>query len=46
MTSKKKGKFLTLGLVGKHDSIVASRLSDGPRNASYTSHNIQNELLP
>ena len=46
VTSKNKGKFLTiLGLVGKHDSIVASHLSDGSRNASYTSHNIQNELL-
>uniref|UniRef100_A0A1X7VAA5 DUF4371 domain-containing protein n=1 Tax=Amphimedon queenslandica TaxID=400682 RepID=A0A1X7VAA5_AMPQE len=46
VASKNKGNFLTiLGLVGKHDSIVASRLSDGPRNASYTSHSIQNELL-
>ena len=46
VTSTNKGNFLTiLRLVGKHDFIVASCLSDGPRNASYTSHSIQNELL-
>ena len=32
-------------LVANHDPIIRRRLTDGPRNASYTSADIQNELL-
>ena len=46
VNSTHKGNFLKiLDLVGKHDEVVASRLRDGPKNATYTSHDIQNELL-
>ncbi len=34
-----------LELVCEHDSVVNKRLHDGPRNAVYTSHNIQDELI-
>jgi hypothetical protein len=41
-----KGNFLELlDLVGEHDPIVKSRLKDGPRNATYTAHGIQDEIL-
>ena len=45
VNSTHKGNFLKiLDIVGKHDE-VASCLRDGPKNATYTSHDIQNELL-
>lgn len=34
-----------LSLVASHDKVVEERLSVGPRNAKYTSHMIQNELI-
>ena len=34
-----------MDLVANHDPIVHRRLTDGPRNATYTSADIQNELL-
>ena len=34
-----------LSLVSEHDPVVKSRLQDGPKNALYTSHGIQDELL-
>ena len=41
-----RGKFLEiLGLFAKHDPVVQHMLTDGPRNASYTSADIQNQLL-
>ena len=41
-----RGNFLEmLILVAKHDPIVQHRLSNGPRNAIYTSPEIQNTLL-
>ena len=44
--SMNRGNFLEiLSLVAKHDPIVQHRLSDGPKNALYTSADIQNELL-
>ena len=45
-TSSNRGNFLELmQLLAKHDNIVMSRLEDGPRNATYTSPEIQNLLL-
>ena len=38
-----RGNFLTL--IAAHDSIVQERLKNGPRNAVYTSPEIQNALL-
>ena len=32
-------------LQSRHDNVVKQRLSEGPRNASWLSHEIQNELL-
>lgn len=44
--AKNKGNFLELlHLISEHDPIVKSRLQDGPRNATYTSHVIQDELI-
>ena len=44
--SKNKGNFLELvDLLAKHDSIIHDRLTNGPQNAQYTSHGIQNQLL-
>ena len=41
-----KGNVLEiLHLVASHDPIVQQRLSEGPRNAVYTSPEIQNTLL-
>uniref|UniRef100_A0A1X7U8R9 DUF4371 domain-containing protein n=1 Tax=Amphimedon queenslandica TaxID=400682 RepID=A0A1X7U8R9_AMPQE len=41
-----KGNFLELlNLVSEHDPVVNARLWDGPRNATFTSHNIQDELI-
>ena len=45
-TSPNRGNFLEiLELVANHDPIIRRRLTDGPRNATYTSADIQNELL-
>ncbi|XP_034093508.1 zinc finger MYM-type protein 1-like [Gymnodraco acuticeps] len=45
-TSKNKGNFLEiLDVVSKHDPLVKRRLSQGPRNAKYTSKGTQNEML-
>lgn len=44
--SRNSGNFLEiLHVVGDHDSFIQKRLSEGPRNAMYTSKNIQNEIL-
>lgn len=44
--SSNRGNFLELmTFASKHDSVVRDRLFDGPRNAMYTSHSIQNELI-
>ena len=44
--SSNRGNFLELlHLVGTHDSVVQQRLDSGPRNATYTSPEIQNLLL-
>lgn len=41
--SKKRGNFLEiLHLVSKHDALMKKRLSQGPRNAKYTSKSTQN----
>lgn len=34
-----------LRLVSDHDDIIRKRLEEGPRNAKYTSPEIQNEML-
>ena len=45
-TSINRGNFLQiLNLVANHYDVVHHRLTDGPRNATYTSAEIQNELL-
>lgn len=44
--STNRGNFLKLlELVAKHDSVVQQRLDQGPRNAIYIAHDIQDELL-
>ena len=44
--SVNKGNILELlQVVARHDHVVKARLTEGPKNAVYTSHNIQNELL-
>ena len=44
--SANRGNFLEiLKLVAAHDQIVYHRLNDGPKNAAYTSPEIQNTLL-
>ena len=44
--SKNRGNFKEiLTLVANHDPIVREKLSDGPRNATYESPEIQNTLL-
>ena len=46
VNSRNKGNFLELvDIVSNHDSVVKNRLHVGPRNALYTSHSIQDELL-
>ena len=46
VNSVNRGNFLEiLGLVAKHDPVVQHMLTNGPRNASYTSADIQNQLL-
>ncbi|XP_011403267.1 PREDICTED: zinc finger MYM-type protein 1-like [Amphimedon queenslandica] len=45
-SSLNKGNFLEiLNLLSKHDPAVNERLSHGPRNAKYTSHMIQNNII-
>lgn len=34
-----------VNLVSKHDDVVKKRLVDGPRNATFLGHTIQNELI-
>ena len=44
--SLNRGNFLEiLGVVTRHDEIVLDKMTSGPRNASYTSLKVQNELL-
>uniref|UniRef100_A0A1X7U2P7 TTF-type domain-containing protein n=1 Tax=Amphimedon queenslandica TaxID=400682 RepID=A0A1X7U2P7_AMPQE len=44
--SQNRGNFLELiDLVSRHDSVVKNKIHDAPKNAIYTSHGIQNELL-
>lgn len=44
--SANRGNFLELlHLLAKHDSVVMERLRGGPRNATYTSPEVQNLLL-
>ena len=44
--SSNRGNFLELPqLVGKHDVVIQRRLDSGPRNATYTSLEVQNLLL-
>ena len=46
MKSPNRGNFLEiLKLIASHDEVVRDRLTCGPKNAMYTSPNIQNELL-
>ena len=45
-SSLNRGNFLeVLHLIAKHDKVVEERLQCGPRNAAYTSPEIQNSLL-
>ena len=40
------GNFLEIpSLLSRYDPIIAERLTRGPSNALYTSHNIQNEII-
>lgn len=44
--SKNRGIYVELlHLIGQYDTIVSERLQHGPRNAIYTSHNIQDEII-
>ena len=44
--SDNRGNFLEiLNVVAKHDPIVQRKLTQGPRNATYTSGDIQNDML-
>ena len=44
--SKNPGNFKVLvNLLSKHDDVVRKRLVDGPRNATFLGHAIQNELI-
>ena len=44
--SRNKGNFLELiDIISNHDSVVKNKLQVAPRNALYTSHGIQDELL-
>ena len=45
-TSNNKGNFLgILNVVAKHDPVVQKKLTQGPRNSTYTSADIQNDML-
>ena len=44
--STNRGNFIELlELLAKHDNVVMERIKDGPRNAMYTSPQVQNLLL-
>ena len=45
--SANRGNFLEIMslVVAEHDPVIKHKLSDGPRNALYTSPDIQNQLL-
>ena len=44
--STNRGNFLELlNLIAQHDSVVKYRLKNGPKNATYTSPEIQNSIL-
>ena len=43
---RNRGNYVELlELIAVHDGVVADKLHNGPRNATYTSPNIQNSLL-
>ena len=45
-TSDNRGNFLEiLNVVANHDPIVQRKLTQGPRNPTYTSGDIQNDML-
>lgn len=44
--ARNRGKFLgLLDMIIKHDLVVKNRLQHGPKNAVYTSHSVQDDLL-
>ena len=44
--SRNKGNFLgLLDMITNHDTLVRNKIQNGPRNAVYTSHGIQDDLL-
>lgn len=44
--SNNRGNFIELlNVIGKFDKTVAQKISDNPRNAKYTHHDVQNELI-
>lgn len=43
--SLNRGNFIEMSLLSRYDPIVADKLHRGPRNALYTSHNIQNTII-
>ena len=44
--SRNKGNFLgLLDMISNHDTAVKNKVQNGPRNAVYTSHGIQDDLL-
>jgi hypothetical protein len=45
-SSRNRGNFMELlHIISNHDTVIKGRLHDGPRNALYPSHHIQDELL-
>ena len=45
-TSDNRDNFLEiLNVVANHDPVVKRKLTQGPRNATYTSGDIQNDML-
>ncbi|CAH0560642.1 unnamed protein product [Brassicogethes aeneus] len=45
-TGQNRGNFLELlDLISRDNKIIAKRLLEGPKNAKYTQHSIQNELI-
>ena len=43
---RNKGNFLgLLDMISNHDTAVKNKVQNGPRNAAYTSHGIQDDLL-
>ena len=43
--SKNPGNFKVLVNLSKYDDVVRKQLVDGPRNATFLGHAIQNELI-